>query len=505
VKKINKGSIFAPTEFWRIVIVGVILASGFITRMFDLTDPPLDYAAARQLRSAMITRGIYYSTLNGVPEWQADIARKQQNIHGMIEPEIIETITAATYRVVGEEKVWIARIYSSLFWVLGGLALYSLTRSMVSDDGGLIALIYYLFAPFGLAASRTFQPDPMMTAMIITAWMSFFHWYRTSSWKWAILAGISAGVAMYIKSTSVFFLLFGMAFVVLSRKKILDTLKDFQVWVIALLSGIPVLTYHIYGIFISGELESQLKGRFFPQMWSDLGFYLQWKNAISNVTGHYLILIIGLIGLFLIKQKRDRFFLLFIWLGYFLYGMGFSYHISTHYYYTLPVIPLLAVSLGEISDRVINWFKEKKLTSLVWAGTSIIVIVGMVGGYYLLRRKEYRHEPPYYQKVANYVEPEAKIVALSQDYGYRLSYFGWRYVIPWKGREDLRYIELRDSKVNPFSERFSEFTTDYDYFIITRMSEFKRQEELFNELNDHYPVLVEGGGYMIFDLQERLD
>ena len=505
MEKIDKGSIFAPTEIWRIVIVAIILASGFIVRMFDLDDPPLDYAAARQLRSAMITRGIYYSTLDDVPEWQSEIARKQQNIHGMIEPEIIENITAVTYRIIGEEKIWIARIYSSLFWVLGGLALYSLTRHMVSDDGGVIALIYYLFAPFGLVASRTFQPDPLMTAMIITAWMSFFHWYRTSSWKWAILAGISAGAAMFIKSTSVFFLLFCMAFIVISRKKILDTFKDIQVWVIVVLSGIPVLAYNIYGIFISGELGSQLKGRFFPQMWSDPDFYLQWKNAISNVSGHYLILIIGLIGLIIIKQKRDRLFLLFIWLGYLLYGFGFSYHIYTHYYYTLPVIPLLAVSLGEISDRVINWLKEKKLSSLVWAGTSLLLIAGMAGGYYLLERKDYRHEPPYYQKVANFVETESNIVALSQDYGYRLSFFGWRVVFSWKGKEELRYIELRDSEVDPFSERFSEFTTDYEYFIITNMSEFRRQKDLSNELNDHYPVLVEGGGYMIFDLRERLD
>jgi hypothetical protein len=275
--------------------------------------------------------------------------------------------------------------------------------------------------------------------------------------------------------------------------------------VIVVLSAVPVLAYHVYGIFILGELESQLKGRFFPQMWSDLDFYIQWRNAISNVTGHYVILLIGIVGLFLLKEKRDRAFLLGIWVGYILYGMGFSYHISTHYYYTLPVIPLLAISLGEVADRMINWFRDKKLSGLVWTGTALLVIVGMAGGYWLLIRKDFRHEPPYFEKVANFVEPGSEIVALSQDYGYRLSYFGWRAVFPWKGKEDLRYIELRDSMVDPFSERFSEFSTDYDYFIITRMSEFRRQEDLFNELHDHYPILVEGGGYIIFDLRERIE
>jgi len=434
----------------------------------------------------MIARGMYYETLDDAPEWKQDIARKLRNKHPLIEPEIIESITAATYRLVGEEIVWIARIYSSLFWVLAGLALYSLTRGMVSDDAGVIALIYYLFAPFGLVVSRTFQPDPLMTAMIVTAWMAFFHWYRSSSWKWAIISGITAGAAMYIKSTSVFFLLFGMAFVVLSRKKIISTLKDIQVWVIILLSGIPVLAYHIYGIFISGVLESQLKGRFFPQMWSDPKFYLQWKNAISNVTGHFIILLIGLVGLFFLKKNRDRLFLVGIWVGYILYGLGFSYHITTHYYYTLPAIPLLAVTLGSASDRIITWFRQKNLAPLIWSGVVILIITGMGGGYW-------------------FVSPEDKVVALSQDYSYRLGYFGWRSVIPWRGSEDLQYIELKDATIDPFAERFSRFSSDFDYFIITNLDEFKRQEDLFNELNDHYLVFVEGGGYIIFDLHERLD
>ena len=421
----------------------------------------------------------------------------------MIEPEVIENITVATYRVAGGEYVWIARIYSSLFWVLGGIALYSLTRGMVSSDGGIVALIYYLFVPFGLVASRTFQPDPMMTAMIIGAWAAFFHWDRTSSWKWAILAGLASGAALYIKTTSIFFLLIGMGVIVLSRRKFSQTLKDGQVWCIAAMSAIPALAYNIYGLFITGELESQLKGRFFPQMWSDPKFYLQWKNALSSVSGHYLITLLGLLGLAFIKNRRYRFYLIGIWIGYLLYGFTLSYHISTHYYYTLPVIPLLGITLGAIADRVFSWIRGTKFTLIVWAGTVLVLVLGISGGYYILAKDDYRHEPPYYQKVANFVEPNDKIVVLSQDYGYRLSYFGWRYAIPWKGTEDLRFIELRDSVVDPFSKRFAEFATGYDYFIVTRMKDFRKQTDLFDELYDHYPIIKEGGGYVIFDLRER--
>jgi hypothetical protein len=97
----DERALFAPTDFWRVLIVAVILILGLGTRFYDLKDPPLDYAAARQLRSAMIARGKYYAGSVDAQEWQRETARKQQNIHGMIEPEIIERITVFTYRLVG--------------------------------------------------------------------------------------------------------------------------------------------------------------------------------------------------------------------------------------------------------------------------------------------------------------------------------------------------------------------------------------------------------------------
>ena len=67
-------TIFSPTKFWRITILVVILVCGFGTRLYDLTDPPLDYAATRQLRSAIIARGIYYGAATDVPECERAVA-----------------------------------------------------------------------------------------------------------------------------------------------------------------------------------------------------------------------------------------------------------------------------------------------------------------------------------------------------------------------------------------------------------------------------------------------
>ena len=497
-------TIFGISSFWLIVILIAIMACGLAVRLFDLTDPPLDYAATRQLRSAMIARGMYYEHNQTAPEWQREIAIDQGQLP-MIEPTIIETIVAGTYWIVGGEYVWIARIYTSLFWVLGGLALFLLVKEMVSVDGAVIALTYYLFNPFGVVVSRSFQPESLMVALIILTWWTFYRWRSSAAWKWTLLAGLSAGIAILVKFTSVFFLLGGMAVVILMSKKLKEIIRDAQTWVVVSFSALPALLYTAYGIFVADALGQQFQGRFFPQLWSDLNFYTQWKNSLATVSGREFILVAGLIGLFFIKDRVQLGFLLGIWFGYLIYGFGFSYHFMTHRYYHLPIIPLLAISIGALAEYVFQWVRKFKLKNLVRAGLLAIIVIGLVGGYYKLNEKDYRNEPDWYYTVASFVGREAKVVALTQDYGYRIGYYGWINPRVWLGTEDMEHAALQGATPQPFSEHFVEYIAGYDYFLVTRINELKRQEELHDELYNNYAIYKEGSGYIIFDLKKPLE
>lgn len=42
------------------VLLAVVVLLGFGIRIFDLTDPPLDFHPTRQLRSAILARSFYY-------------------------------------------------------------------------------------------------------------------------------------------------------------------------------------------------------------------------------------------------------------------------------------------------------------------------------------------------------------------------------------------------------------------------------------------------------------
>jgi len=297
-----------------------------------------------------------------------------------------------------------------------------------------------------------------------------------------------------------------MAGFVLAEFKLRNLLQDLQVWLIAGCSALPAILYNLYGFFISGGLRGQLQGRLFnSQLWNDPDFYIQWFNTSAKVLGHGLVLALALLGILLIHKISTRWFLAASWLGFLVYGFGLSYYVTTHSYYLLPLIPLAAITIGAALDRVLTGLFKNKLRGLVLAGLITTLILGTALGNYIYRVEDFRHEPEYYLKVASYVSPESSIIALSQDYGFRLAYYGWINVQPWSNLENLLPPGEKITELEPYSSRFGEMMENFDYFIITRMNDFRQQADLQRELTDHYLVLAEGGGYLIFDLRERVD
>jgi 4-amino-4-deoxy-L-arabinose transferase-like glycosyltransferase len=86
---------------------------------------------------------------------------------GQYEPPITESLTAVTYLLTGGESFAVPRIWSTLFWLAAGAALFFLLTRSLSPWVSLLGLAYYLVLPFSVQASRSFQPDPLMTSAFV--------------------------------------------------------------------------------------------------------------------------------------------------------------------------------------------------------------------------------------------------------------------------------------------------------------------------------------------------
>ncbi|MDX1378639.1 MAG: glycosyltransferase family 39 protein, partial [Anaerolineales bacterium] len=253
--QVNSRSFIAPNRWALALVLALLFGLGLGIRLTDLTDLPLDFHPTRQLFSAIKARGIFYQTAPDIPEWQRDIALRTYEAEATIEPPVIDTLVAKSYQVFGEH-LWIARIYSSVFWMIGGIFFFLLARELLSLDEALLSLTVYLLLPYGVIASRSFQPDPLMVMSIVIGWWGAVRWSKQPAWKWVLVAGFAGGFAIFIKLTAIFFIAGGYIGAVLSRYSFKDALRMTQVWTMAVLTLLPGAAYTIYGLFIAEYLGS---------------------------------------------------------------------------------------------------------------------------------------------------------------------------------------------------------------------------------------------------------
>ena len=481
----------------RVYIIVLLLIAGLSLRLYDLTDLPLDFHPTRQLFSLIKARGMYYATLSDIPEEQRQFAIDQWHSKTTFEPELLERLVVFTYSFTGEQ-VWIARIYSSLFWIIGGIFLYWLVRDLVSENGALLSLTFYLFLPYGVFASRSFQPDPLMLMLTIAFWWTVQRWSRNpTSWIFAILSGLFGGLAILVKFVAAFFVIGGgVGALLLKGESTRETVRRPQVWVMTVLGILPGASWLVYGVYFTDFLTTKFEGRFIPALLVSPSFYLSWMSMLNMVLGGAMIAL-ALLGLF---YYRQRIFVISLWTAYFVYGVFFDYHISTHDYYSLLIIPIAALSLAPFADLILPQASSRLSKIFLALVFSFGIFATAWSVRSQLKEMDYRPEAAMWAEIGQTLGPRAKITALTQDYGARLEYWGWEKATIWPLYGDLVYhVDLKGAN-KEFEQLFANLATRSDFFLVTMPDELSRQPELKERLAQ-YPVFAEGEGYIIYNLK----
>ena len=474
----------------------ILLALGGFLRLLDITDPPLDFHPSRQLRNSLVARDIYYSILPSAATDQRDLAASFARSVGKYEPPVIESIVAYTYLATGE-NIAAARVWGTFFWLAAGIALFDLMRRATSPWAALIALAFYLVLPFSVQASRSFQPDPLMTSAFVIGVYFLYRWSEEQTWKWAILAGVFLGLATFVKIVIAFFV--GAAAIAL----VLFTLgrnfwRSKQVWAMAAIMVAPALVFYV--------LLNQGRSTEYFFSWTvaliglitSTDFYTKWLAFLGTIFGQ-LTIFLSIAGA-LIAKPRMRWLLVSLWVGYLLYGLTLPFQMFTHSYYHIQLIPILALGLAVVLDPLIE---SVSATGGVGRVGFIALVVAVIGYQSYVARsvlvaEDFHHEPVFWSSVAEVTPLDGNVMALTHDYGYRLMLYGWRKVSLWPLTTGLS--EARNPDKND-AEQFAELTEGMDYFLVTAFGQLDKQPDLKNIL-DTYPIAAEGDGYVLYDLKK---
>jgi hypothetical protein len=320
-------------------------------------------------------------------------------------------------------------------------------------------------------------------------------------WRLTVLTGLAASLAPLVKAVALLPLLAGLAGMVLAQPHFLRRLRQPRIWVLGALVVAPAAVYYARAMFLTHEITAA--GRFIPSLLSQIRFYLDWQELALRLMGYGAVAAAALGTLLLVGVSRGL--LVGLWGGYIIYGLLFPYHITTHDYYHLPLIPILALGMAPIAGVVAERLGSMP-RSLVWGLTRLLVVVALLGvavraARGIVAARDYRPEVGYWEYLGDLLEHRSDLLILSHDYGYRLMYYGWVNGGAWVGQADLRLGELLGEPSALGMGEITERLAGHSFFVVTLLGELDAQPALKEYLYANYPVAAQGDDFVVFDLR----
>lgn len=485
----------------KFLIFGIFLL-GFAIRLYHIGTPPLDFEPERQYHSFILARNYFLQNSNAVPEWRKKLWHQIASEEYVREPPILEHSIAGLYHITGKEKFWIARSLSVVFWLAGGWILFRLLKHLVGIEGAAFALVFYLFNPFGILASRAFMPDPLMILLTLLTISSLakYHVNPTGSCIWS---AVLTGVASLVKPFCLVPLFITFFFLTLHKhhkdlRKIFSNLLLF-----CLIAALIVLPYYLAGLLPqNGFLKGYADQNFMPQLWFKAYFWGGWFDCIRLSVG-YVPFILGLIGILLAKKNTLRVLLLGLWVGYFCFGLIFAYSTHSQDYYHIILIPIVALSWAPVGRAIF------KSISFVDHKVFAAILLFAIAASLHETRTRWKAIQDYAQteissavEIGKTLNHTSDVISLASYYAKPLKYHAeiggrrWPYGYDFRGNEIMGRENISAEK--RLQEDLKQYTLKY--FVVSDMEELNRQPELKKLLYDDFPVIKETENYVIFSL-----
>ena len=241
-------------------------------------------------------------------------------------------------------------------------------------------------------------------------------------------------------------------------------------------------------------------------MWVDPAFYFRWAYTVNFNIGWAVVLLAAL-SIFLADRKRERPLLIGMWIGYLLFGLTFSYNFFTHDYYQLSFIPVVAISMAPGLRLFFERFFEHSPGLFPRLFLTVIVLIGIAIPAWYARdqivQANYYDQPAFWAGVGDKLGHDGGAIGLTEDYGYRLAYWGWQYADNWFTSADLGLRYLAGQNID-LLKTFKQDTAGKKYFLVTMFGELDKEPAVKDLLYKNYPIYAQGPYYVIFDLQHPL-
>ena len=472
-------------------------------RLHGINQSLVTFHPTRHYRSAVIARACYYDATPSVAAWARNLADAARSMQPVGEPPFMEWLACQSYRAIGHEDIRVPRIVVMICWILGAIPLYGLALRVGSVTTAMVAVALYLFMPYSIVATRSFQPDALMTLCTLIAALAVARYFESPTGSRFAAAALLVGVATVVKPMSVFLTLPVLVGMALARQRWWQVMTDRRFASLVLLGFLPATLYYGYGALFGTLARDQMRMRFVPALLTSSFFWHGWLTQIRRVFGLTLF-VLALAAPAIAPRRGARFLIASLWIGYAAFAVAFTYHMPTHDYYHLPYIAVVALgvaaTLERLHERIVGRLPPTILLASACTLAALIAGWGTLQAWPRLTNPRAEATVAAYERIGELTHHDPNVLFLDLEYGYSLMYHGQLSGDSWPNTDDLAAERLGGEAPISAQDRFER---DYargkpTYFVVTDLSSLREETDLRALLDQRVTVVEQAPTYHVY-------
>ncbi len=489
-----------------LALLALLAALGFAVRLRGVAGPPFDFHPTRQYYALLFAQDYRHALCGDVRSPEALAARENRQGEALLEPPLVPAATALGWCLLGRESTALPRVLLATIWCLGAVFLGLLVRAHGGRTAAsLVAAGWMLFHPYAIAAGRSVQPDGPMVVLLVGGAYALARWLDARDRRWMRAAVAFFGAALFVKVVAVFFVgaLLAMAWWVVRRDA--PGARPFTRhdlgWLVA--AALPSALWYADGWWGHGFLRVQSQGRFQPHLLVTARFWIELSHRLAAVTGLIpLAVAVGVMALAL--RGRARAFAVAWFTAQVVLGAAFTFHIHTHDYYALPLVPWVGLTLGMGVDALVDVVPRGR--RLV-AGAVLIgaALLGLRATLVAWRDADLavRDAGPVVAdaaRIGDAVGHGRDVLMQARWYGLPAKFHGRFAAEYWPDHNDLADDARPWGVVDRM--RLGYHGRRFGWFVLADPRERRLQPALWDHLTSHHPVASESARVVVFRLRE---
>ena len=488
-----------------VVTLTVVFILALFMRLRDIQAPGI--LVEREYTSALFARDFFFDRHREIQPWKIEVVEVTTARQPVLEPPLNEFLVSIEYDLIGREDFNAARFLSAGFWIIGGFFLYLTARVILSTAGAVIALGYYLFVPSGILVSRSFQPDALMMMLFLASLYLIVIYFKKPTHRGLVTAALVTGVTLLLRPLVLFALLSAFTFLSINQHRSLKALLQRPFLVFLGLSLVLPVSYYGYEILFSGEMSWKIDSSFRPYLLWQFEFWRQWFLVAGNEIG-FSSMVIALPGFYLLTNRTAKVLLAGLGLGYFIFGLLFTFHIHTHGYYSIQLIPMIALAIAPVFLVVINAVRAT-VQKFWWLPVGVSLLLVLLFSYRQVREGLYVQvfeAPSTAREIGEVIHHSQNTVFIAYHYGLPLQYYGELSGLPWPKKISDPFYRKPGERELSVEERLKNLGYVPEYFVVTNFQEYRRHhEDLHAYLKSRCTEQIQTEEYLIFSKCQLLD